>query len=61
MHAGTSQVLLPFKKGASRAIQSAHDGNGELRVAFAIASAELAKRIMTFSIELLYAVPKTLG
>jgi hypothetical protein len=42
MHADTSQVLLLFKKGASRTIQSPHDGDGELHVAFAIASAELA-------------------
>jgi len=34
MRAGTRQVLLLFKKGASRAIQSPHDGNGELHVAF---------------------------
>jgi catechol 2,3-dioxygenase-like lactoylglutathione lyase family enzyme len=42
MHAGTHQVLLLFKKGASRAIQSPHDGDGELHLAFAIPSAELA-------------------
>jgi catechol 2,3-dioxygenase-like lactoylglutathione lyase family enzyme len=42
MNAGTSQVLLLFKKGASRTILSPHDGDGELHVAFAIASAELA-------------------
>jgi catechol 2,3-dioxygenase-like lactoylglutathione lyase family enzyme len=42
MHAGARQVLLLFKKGASRAIQSPHDGDGELHVAFAIPSAELA-------------------
>jgi catechol 2,3-dioxygenase-like lactoylglutathione lyase family enzyme len=42
MRAGTSQVLLLFKKGASRTIQSPHDGDGELHVAFAIESAELA-------------------
>jgi catechol 2,3-dioxygenase-like lactoylglutathione lyase family enzyme len=42
MHAGTRQVLLLFKKGASRAIASSHDGDGELHVAFAIPSAELA-------------------
>ena len=42
MQAGARQVLLLFKKGASRAIQSAHDGDGELHVAFAIASAELS-------------------
>jgi len=42
MHAGTRQVLLLFKKGASRSIQSPHDGDGELHVAFAIPSIELA-------------------
>ena len=42
MHAGTHQVLLLFKKGASRLIQSPHDGNGELHVAFAISADELA-------------------
>jgi catechol 2,3-dioxygenase-like lactoylglutathione lyase family enzyme len=42
MHAGPHQVLLLFKKGASRAIRSPHDGDGELHVAFAIPSAELA-------------------
>jgi catechol 2,3-dioxygenase-like lactoylglutathione lyase family enzyme len=42
MNAGARQVLLLFKKGASRAIQSPHDGDGELHVAFAIAVAELA-------------------
>ena len=42
MGAGERQVLLLFKKGASRAIQSPHDGDGELHVAFAIASSELA-------------------
>ena len=42
MQGGTHQVLLIFKKGASRAIQSPHDGDGELHIAFAIASAELA-------------------
>jgi catechol 2,3-dioxygenase-like lactoylglutathione lyase family enzyme len=41
MHAGPRQVLLLFKKGASRAIQSPHDGDGELHLAFAIPSAEL--------------------
>ena len=43
MNAGARQVLLLFKKGASRAIQSPHDGDGELHLAFAIASAELAR------------------
>ena len=42
MHAGTRQVLLLFKKGASREIQSPHDGDGELHVAFANPAAELA-------------------
>jgi catechol 2,3-dioxygenase-like lactoylglutathione lyase family enzyme len=42
MHAGTHQVLLLFKKGASRAIQSPHDGDGELHLALAIPSDELA-------------------
>lgn len=41
MQAGTRQVLLLFKKGASRAIRSPHDGDGELHLAFAIPSAEL--------------------
>jgi catechol 2,3-dioxygenase-like lactoylglutathione lyase family enzyme len=41
MHAGPRQVLLLFKKGASRATQSPHDGEGELHVAFSIPSAEL--------------------
>jgi len=43
MHAGTRQVLLLFKKGASRAISSPHDGEGELHLAFAIPSDELPK------------------
>jgi len=42
MHAGPHQVLLLFKKGASREITSPHDGDGELHLAFAISSAELA-------------------
>ena len=42
MQGGAHQVLLLFKKGASRAIRSPHDGDGELHIAFAIASAELA-------------------
>ncbi|HEX4542721.1 MAG TPA: VOC family protein [Candidatus Acidoferrum sp.] len=41
MEAGPRQVLLLFKKGASRAITSPHDGDGELHLAFAISSAEL--------------------
>jgi catechol 2,3-dioxygenase-like lactoylglutathione lyase family enzyme len=43
MHAGTRQVLQLFKKGASRATKTPHDGDGELHVAFGIPSAELAK------------------
>lgn len=42
MQAGPHQVLLLFKKGASRAIASPHDGDGELHLAFAIPTAELA-------------------
>jgi len=42
MEAGTRQVLLLFNKGGSLAIQSPHDGDGELHVAFAIPAAELA-------------------
>jgi|SRR5215470_4264587 len=41
MQAGPHQVLLLFKKGASRAITSPHDGDGELHLAFAIPFAEL--------------------
>ena len=41
MQAGDRQVLLLFKKGGSRAIQSPHDGDGELHIAFAIAASEL--------------------
>jgi catechol 2,3-dioxygenase-like lactoylglutathione lyase family enzyme len=42
MQAGNRQVLLLFKKGGSRLIQSPHDGDGELHVAFAIPSSELS-------------------
>jgi catechol 2,3-dioxygenase-like lactoylglutathione lyase family enzyme len=42
MKAGAHQVLLLFKKGASREIQSPHDGDGELHLAFAIPRSELA-------------------
>ena len=42
MQAGPHQVLLLFKKGASREITSPHDGDGELHLAFAISAAELA-------------------
>ena len=41
MQAGQQQVLLLFKKGASRSIVSPHDGDGELHLAFAISAAEL--------------------
>jgi catechol 2,3-dioxygenase-like lactoylglutathione lyase family enzyme len=41
MEAGTHQVLLLFKKGGSRALQSPHDGDGELHLAFAIQADEL--------------------
>jgi catechol 2,3-dioxygenase-like lactoylglutathione lyase family enzyme len=41
MHAGRRQVLLLFKKGASRAISSPHDGNGERHLALAIPASEL--------------------
>jgi len=43
MRAGDRQVLLLFKKGASLAIPSPHDGDGELHIAFAISAAELAR------------------
>jgi catechol 2,3-dioxygenase-like lactoylglutathione lyase family enzyme len=42
MEAGNRQVLLLFKKGGSLEIESPHDGNGELHLAFAISAAELA-------------------
>jgi catechol 2,3-dioxygenase-like lactoylglutathione lyase family enzyme len=41
--AGPRQVLLLFRKGASRAITSPHDGDGELHLAFAISAAELGR------------------
>lgn len=41
LEAGVRQVLLLFQKGASSAIPTPHDGNGELHLAFAIAAAEL--------------------
>ena len=43
MQAGDRQVLLLFKKGGSLSIQSPHDGDGELHLAFAISAAELAR------------------
>ena len=42
MEAGHRQVLLLFQKGGSLGIQSPHDGDGELHIAFAIPAAELA-------------------
>jgi catechol 2,3-dioxygenase-like lactoylglutathione lyase family enzyme len=42
MEAGSPQVLLLFRKGGSTAIQSPHDGDGELHIAFAIRAEELA-------------------
>jgi catechol 2,3-dioxygenase-like lactoylglutathione lyase family enzyme len=42
METGFRQVLLLFKKGASRTIQSPHDGDGELHLAFAIRAEDLA-------------------
>jgi catechol 2,3-dioxygenase-like lactoylglutathione lyase family enzyme len=41
LEAGERQVLLLFKKGASRAIASPHDGDGELHLAFRVSAAEL--------------------
>lgn len=41
MKAGERQVLLLFKKGASKDIISPHDGDGELHMAFAIPAAQL--------------------
>ncbi|HMG87418.1 MAG TPA: VOC family protein [Terracidiphilus sp.] len=41
MRCGDRQVLLLFKKGGSRHIQSPHDGDGELHLAFAIPASEL--------------------
>jgi len=41
MHVSAHQVLLLFKKRASRTVQSPHDGEGELHVAFAIPADEL--------------------
>ena len=41
LKAGARQVLLIFKKGASVAIQSPHDGAGALHLAFAIPASEL--------------------
>src|ERR1700761_7191746 len=41
MQAGHRQVFFLFKKGGARAIQSPHDGEGELHLAFAIPASEL--------------------
>jgi len=41
IQAGNRQVLLLFKKGGSIAIQSPHDGDGELHLAFAIPAESL--------------------
>src|SRR5580765_1716503 len=41
MEAGARQVLLLFQKGGSLTIQSPHDGDGELHLAFAVSAAEL--------------------
>jgi catechol 2,3-dioxygenase-like lactoylglutathione lyase family enzyme len=43
MQAGNRQVLLLFKKGGSLTIQSPHDADGELHLAFAIPAAELTR------------------
>ena len=42
MEAGQRQVLLLFKKRASLEIESPHDGDGELHIAFAITAADVA-------------------
>jgi catechol 2,3-dioxygenase-like lactoylglutathione lyase family enzyme len=42
LQAGPRQVLLLFKKGASRAISSPHGGDGELHLAFAVSTTALA-------------------
>jgi catechol 2,3-dioxygenase-like lactoylglutathione lyase family enzyme len=42
LKASERQVLLLFKKGASQAIRPPHDGDGELHLAFAITTGELA-------------------
>ena len=43
MQAGDRQVLLLFKKGGSRDMETPHDGDGELHLAFAIAAGELPR------------------
>ena len=42
LQAGDRQVLLLFRKGASRLMSTPHDGDGELHIAFAIAASDLA-------------------
>ena len=42
MSTGNRQVLLLFKKGGSRTSPTPHDGDGELHLAFAIPTSELA-------------------
>lgn len=41
LQAGDRQVLLLFRKGASRGLASPHDGEGELHLAFAASTADL--------------------
>jgi catechol 2,3-dioxygenase-like lactoylglutathione lyase family enzyme len=41
MQAGSRQVLLLFKKRGSLGIETPHDGDGELHLAFAISAEEL--------------------
>jgi catechol 2,3-dioxygenase-like lactoylglutathione lyase family enzyme len=43
MRAGERQVLLLFRKGGSLNMPTPHDGEGQLHIAFAIPSAELAR------------------
>ena len=43
IEASNRQVLLLFRKGGSRAIQSSHDGDGELHLAFTIPALEFAR------------------
>ena len=43
MQAGDRQVLLLFRKGGSLQIQSPHDGEGELHIAFAIPAPEFSR------------------
>jgi catechol 2,3-dioxygenase-like lactoylglutathione lyase family enzyme len=43
MEAGDRQVLLLFKKRGSLEIETPHDGDGEMHIAFAITAAELPR------------------